>query len=122
MKLHLKKVLGSRALTFEQLAIVLTESEAMLNSRPLLPLALDNGSVPEALTPGHFLIGRPILAPPHMGAQDSKINSQKMEVNYRTHINLVESVEWKLYSTPPNGPRPNLISKLVTLFYCVMRC
>ncbi len=44
MKLHLKKVLGSRALTFEQLAIVLTESEAMLNSRPLLPLALDNGS------------------------------------------------------------------------------
>ncbi len=85
----------------KKLATVLTEAEAMLNSRPLLPLALDNGSVPEALTPGHFLIGRPILAPPHMGAQDSKINSQKMEVNYRTHINLVESVEWKLHSKPP---------------------
>ncbi len=41
MKLHLKKVLGSRALTFEQLTTELTESEAMLDSVHISCLFMD---------------------------------------------------------------------------------
>ena len=45
--------------TFEEL----TTLEAVLNSRPLVPLPSDYDGI-EALTPGHFLIGRPLESIP----------------------------------------------------------
>ena len=50
-------------LTFEELTILLAQVEACLNSRPLATLPCDDDGV-EALTPGHFLIGRPVEALP----------------------------------------------------------
>ena len=41
----------------------LTQIEACLNSHPLVPLNNDDDSI-EALTPGHFLIGRPLQTLP----------------------------------------------------------
>ncbi|XP_043063213.1 uncharacterized protein LOC122319685 [Drosophila yakuba] len=58
IKLHMKRILGSKALTFEELSTVLTQIEAILNSRPLCPTG-DNSLDP--LTPAHFLTGFPIL-------------------------------------------------------------
>lgn len=49
-------------LTFEETTTLLCRIEAILNSRPLTLLA-DDPSDFEALTPGHFLIGGPILLP-----------------------------------------------------------
>lgn len=63
MKQHLKKVIGDSTLTFEELSTLLSQIEACLNSRPLCPTTSDP-SDNSALTPGHFLIGDALLAPP----------------------------------------------------------
>ena len=63
MKTLLRKSIGTHPLAFEELATVLAEIEAILNSRPMERVeALPEDGLP-ILTPGHFLIGRPIKAP-----------------------------------------------------------
>lgn len=62
-KHHLKHIVGESKLTFEEVATVLCQIEACLNSRPLytaLDSNDDDGIAP--LTPGHFLTGRPLEA------------------------------------------------------------
>lgn len=63
VKFHLRRVLGAHSLTANKLYTLLTQIEACLNSRPLAPVSQDL-SDPQPLTPGHFLIGRPLLQPP----------------------------------------------------------
>ncbi|XP_055714232.1 uncharacterized protein LOC129808477 [Phlebotomus papatasi] len=63
IKYHLKRTVGTTALTFEELTTVLTQVEAVLNSRPI-GLASDNPNEQEILTPGHFLVGSNITSPP----------------------------------------------------------
>ena len=77
MKILLHKTLGTQRLTCEEMYTVLTEVEAVLNSRPLTPLdsaLLDGASV---LTPGHFLIGRSLKALPEVPNTSTNISSLK---------------------------------------------
>jgi len=56
VKYHLRRVMGSQLLTYEEINTFLVQIEAVLNSRPLCSLTED----PEdftTLTPAHFLIG-----------------------------------------------------------------
>ena len=62
-KLHLKRVASNVKLTFEEMTTLLAQIEACLNSRPLTPLTSDPDGI-EILTPGHFLIGHPLMALP----------------------------------------------------------
>ena len=60
-KAHLTRVVGNSKLDFEEMVTVLT---ACLNSRPLGTLPHNDDDGIEMLTPGHFLIGRPLQAIP----------------------------------------------------------
>ena len=60
---HLRRVLSNTKLTFAEFATVLTQIEACINSRPLAQLPCGDDGI-EALTPGHFLIERPLESLP----------------------------------------------------------
>ena len=63
-KFHLKRELGQRLYTLDELRTILCQAEACLNSRPLGVMASHpvDGMIP--LTPGHFLVGRALRAYP----------------------------------------------------------
>ena len=63
-KHHLKRVIGQQRLTFEEFTTIAAQVEACLNSRPLGGLTSHNPDGVAPLTPGHFLIGRPLQAYP----------------------------------------------------------
>lgn len=73
VKFHLRRVIGKSVLNFEELYTVLTQIEACLNSRPLFAISSDSRD-PEPLTPGHFLIGTPILSIPDPDFTDVPVN------------------------------------------------
>lgn len=62
-KYHMKRVIGSQTLTFEEMSTLVSRIEAILNSRPLTPQSSDPHDL-HPLTPGHFLVGAPIVAIP----------------------------------------------------------
>ncbi|XP_073820586.1 uncharacterized protein [Musca autumnalis] len=63
MKYHLRRIVGESKLTFEEMSTLLYQIEAVLNSRPLYHLD-ENTDEMDVLTPGHFLIGRPLIGCP----------------------------------------------------------
>ncbi len=71
MKTLLRKNLESRPLSYDELETVLIEAEATLNSRPLDSNISTEPDSPELLTPGHFLIGRPLLSLPPTSVNNS---------------------------------------------------
>lgn len=75
VKTILRKVLGGHRLTFEELCTVSTEAEAVVNSRPLTPMNTFSDDAIAPLTPGHFLVGGPLLALPSLPDFDSNISN-----------------------------------------------
>jgi hypothetical protein len=73
MKYHFNRIVGTTQLTFEEMCTIITKIEAILNSRPLIPESSDAEDV-NAITPGHFLIGRPLTALPEPVYEDVTSN------------------------------------------------
>lgn len=72
----LTKLFASQKLSFAEMSTVLTQIEAQMNSRPLTPLSEDPGEL-NVLTPGHFLIGAPLLTLPDMNCVTTPENRLK---------------------------------------------
>ena len=72
-KHHIKRVVGTQILTFEEFTTLLSKIEAVLNSRPLCPISTDPSEI-GALTPAHFLIGDTMKSLPEHNFDDVKIN------------------------------------------------
>jgi transposase InsO family protein len=75
-KHHLCRAMTSSHFNFEELATLLTQVEACLNSRPLSALSSDPGDH-QALTPGHFLVGGPLLSTPDTDVSEVPLNRLK---------------------------------------------
>ncbi|GFT23069.1 integrase catalytic domain-containing protein [Trichonephila clavipes] len=106
-KFHLKRVVGNAHLTLEEFIIILCEIEAVLNSRPLTPLT-SNFDDFETLTPGHFLVGRPltsIVEPQITNINENQLSRWERVKKITQHIyklwkrdylnNLQERHKWK---------------------------
>ena len=115
-KSHLKKIVGSSVLTYEEYLTVLTQVEACLNSRPLCQLSINPNDF-SCLTPGHFLIGEPLTSIPEPDLTELKTNRL-------TRWKMIQQMTqrfWKTWSTEYlhrlhysnglNGPASNLISR-----------
>lgn len=107
VKHHLRRVVGTQTLTYEEYSTVLAQVAACLNSRPLIALD-DDPTACEALTPAHLLTGRRLIGPIQFDYRDVPDNRlqrwrllQKMSQQfweqwhseYITH--LMERTKWR---------------------------
>ncbi|GFU61586.1 integrase catalytic domain-containing protein [Trichonephila clavipes] len=93
VKYHLRHVMGNLRFTYEEFLTTLNQIEGVLNSRPLYPLSCYPGDF-DALTPGHFLVGRPItaIAEPNL----TEVSDNRLKV-WQKQTKIVQHI-WKRWS------------------------
>ncbi|UYV66776.1 hypothetical protein LAZ67_4002825 [Cordylochernes scorpioides] len=95
-KFHLPRCLKSQILTFEELSTLKTQIEACINSRSICPLNSDSDDF-NPLTPGHFLIGRPLTAPPESNDDlDRWSQNQKIKNVFWKRYHITPAMYWSL--------------------------
>lgn len=94
VKTHLAKIIGNQLLTYEEMLTVLTQIEALLNSRPLSVMSCDPAE-PSALTPAHFLVLTPLKSLP---AEDLSRNTINLIRRKRMVDHIIQSFwkRWKI--------------------------
>ncbi|XP_049274155.1 uncharacterized protein LOC125759434 [Rhipicephalus sanguineus] len=92
-KASTEKVLGKARLNFEELTTVLTEVEAVVNSRPLTFIESDSAE-PRALTPADLIIGRRLTTLPQ-GSNDMPMDLTRKEAQ----LNCFSATVYHAYHT-----------------------
>ncbi|GJQ66111.1 hypothetical protein Trydic_g4178 [Trypoxylus dichotomus] len=93
VKHHIKRVLGTTLVTFENFLTILNIIKAILNSRPMYSLSSSPNDF-EPITPSHFLIGRKVTSCP-----DPDVTTQP--VNRLASLQLIQrltQIFWKRWS------------------------
>ncbi|XP_046868672.1 uncharacterized protein LOC124461165 [Drosophila willistoni] len=88
VKLHLRRVIGTIVLTFEQMHTLLSQIESVVNSRPLCTASDTEIAY---LSPAHFLIGRTYTAVPEDGYFQIPTN----RLSYWQHVQAMLQGFWK---------------------------
>lgn len=86
---HLYRTVGEGLFTYEQFNTLIIEIEAILNSRPLIPLSSDPNDL-VALSPGHFLIGDSLCNLPERDFLDVPRN----RLSFWQHVQKVKQHFW----------------------------
>ncbi|XP_063919433.1 uncharacterized protein LOC135134638 [Zophobas morio] len=92
-KYHISRVTKNALLNYDQFYTLLVEIEACLNSRPLTPLSNDPNDL-SPLTPGHFLIGSPLIALP----QENLVDVPSNRLNHWQRIQQIKQHFWRRWS------------------------
>ncbi|XP_070517428.1 uncharacterized protein [Cardiocondyla obscurior] len=92
-KHHFKRVVSDSLFTFEEFNTFTVEIEGVLNSRPITTLSSDPND-PSALTPAHFLIGKPITSLPEIDLTSVPAN----RLSIWQHISKVRQDFWARWS------------------------
>lgn len=88
VKYHPTRIVGDRKLSYEELYTTLTQIEAVLNSRPLVPCSDDPNDF-TAITPAHFLIGREMQAvaePSYLNLRESMLSRWQLVQTILQHF------------------------------------
>ncbi|XP_072380763.1 uncharacterized protein [Diabrotica undecimpunctata] len=93
-KHHIYRLLGNLKITFEEFSTVLTQIEAVLNSRPICALSNDPSDL-TYLTPGHFLIGRSLTSLPDQ--EYTSIPENRLSI--WQNLSKLQQLFWKKWST-----------------------
>ena len=97
-KKHFRILTKSKTLTFREAETLTIQIEAVLNSRPLTPLTSNPNDL-EALTPGHFIIGRPITAlPPYLNEISKNDNHMTLSETYNELATMIQAF-WSRWQT-----------------------
>ena len=99
VKSHMKKIVGKSVLTFEELVTLCCDIEAILNSRPLVPLSDDPNDL-DALTPFMLLTGGQSKTMPI--AEQTSLPSDDLcranPIKRWLHVQHLTSYFWKRWS------------------------
>lgn len=91
-KHHIKRLL-KHPLTYEDFYTLLVRIEGILNSRPLCPISQDPDDL-SALTPAHFLVGKPLTALPEFNVTDVP----ESRLDRWQHIQAISQHFWSRWS------------------------
>ncbi|GBM16272.1 hypothetical protein AVEN_195379-1 [Araneus ventricosus] len=94
LKSHLKRVVGNTVLTHEEFSTLVTQVEAVLNSRPRCNLSSDPND-DFVLTPAHFLVGSSLTALPDPDLTEVPIN----RLNRWELAQRLSQIFWKKWSS-----------------------
>lgn len=96
VKTCLRKTLGKSCFDFDQLTTILTEIEALINSRPLT-FSYDSHEEPAVLTRSHFICGKRLTVLPQ--AEGGHVNSTRVEIlKFWAHRQRVMDNFWTRWS------------------------
>ena len=90
-KRSLRKVVGRARLFYDELNTVIVEIEAVMNSRPLTYVSIDE--LKEPITPSHFLYGRRMLTLPDGLAEEEFDEDYVLETPQCRRQSVLETME-----------------------------